>query len=304
MLAGEPAALLDTVTVPLDVPAVVGLKLTPKVNVWDAARVTGVPAEVSAKPVPLTAICEICTAEFPVLVTTTLCDEDVPVSTLPKLKLFVLKERPKVAVTPLPVRAMVLGELGSLLTIEILPVAAPAELGENCALKAPLVPGLSEIGIVRAPVLKPEPVAVTCVIVRTEAPLLLIWMVCELVEPVATLPKLTVAGVVVRTGAETGGLEDELATTPAQPENPMLVRPRAKKSATKLCKYQIRGLGVRTSVDIIPSNTPCNKPTKSTQTLATGQWGHLGAASGQSKNLYHRSCPGRRQNLMTNDYTT
>jgi len=56
--------------------------------------VTGVLPPVTEYPVPLTAICEIPTLEFPVLVTVTFCEEeDVPVVTLPKLRLVGLTFR-------------------------------------------------------------------------------------------------------------------------------------------------------------------------------------------------------------------
>jgi hypothetical protein len=74
-------------------------------------------------------IWEICTFVLPVLVTVTLCVELVPVSTLPKLTVFVLSERICVAVTPVPVNASTLGEVATLLTIVMLPLAAPAAKG-------------------------------------------------------------------------------------------------------------------------------------------------------------------------------
>ena len=47
IVAGEPAALLVTVTVPFRVPAVAGSKITLKVRAWPAFKVTGAPAPFS-----------------------------------------------------------------------------------------------------------------------------------------------------------------------------------------------------------------------------------------------------------------
>jgi hypothetical protein len=89
---GEPVALLVIVTLPLTLPATVGLKMTLKVRFCEGVSVTGALAPLSVYPAPLTAISEICTFELPVLVIVTVCVEAVPVFTLPKLTLFVLSK--------------------------------------------------------------------------------------------------------------------------------------------------------------------------------------------------------------------
>jgi len=98
----------------------------------------------------------------------------VPLSTLPKPTLFELKERVCVAATPDPLNANAAGEPGALLTIVILPVADPVEAGWNCALKVLEWPGLRESGTVYTVALKPGPLALTCVMVSTPFPGLLI----------------------------------------------------------------------------------------------------------------------------------
>ena len=42
---------------------------------------------------------------------------------------------------PTPASAIVIGEFGALLEIEILPLALPTDVGENCAVKLMLCPG-------------------------------------------------------------------------------------------------------------------------------------------------------------------
>ena len=55
--------------------------------------------------------------------------EDVPVVTFPKLKLVGLMPRVRIAAIPVPLRATEVGEVGTLLTIEMLPDAVPTAVG-------------------------------------------------------------------------------------------------------------------------------------------------------------------------------
>jgi hypothetical protein len=72
------------------------------------------------------------TFELPVFVMITLCEaEEVFVVTLPKLRLVGLIPSVKVAAIPVPVRLTGVGEVGALLTMEMLPEAAPTAVGRN-----------------------------------------------------------------------------------------------------------------------------------------------------------------------------
>jgi hypothetical protein len=93
IVAGEPVALLVIVTLPLTLPALVGVKMTLMVSFCEGVKVTGTLAPLSEYPAPFAAIWETCTLELPVLVTVTVCVELVPVFTFPKLTVFVLSER-------------------------------------------------------------------------------------------------------------------------------------------------------------------------------------------------------------------
>ena len=67
---------------------------------------------------------------MPVFVMVTVCEaEEVPVVTLPKLRLVGLILRVRVAAIPVPLRPTEVGELGALLTIEMFPDAAPTVVG-------------------------------------------------------------------------------------------------------------------------------------------------------------------------------
>ena len=68
--------------------------------------------------------------ELPVFVIVTpWVAEDVPVVTLPKLRLVGLMVKVRVAAIPAPLRLTEVGEVGALLTIEMPPVAGPTDAG-------------------------------------------------------------------------------------------------------------------------------------------------------------------------------
>ena len=71
---------------------------------------------------------------------------------------------------PDPVRATVTGELGPLFAIETLPLALPAEVGENLAVNEALCPAPSVKGVAMPVTLKPLPEAVACDMVRLAVP--------------------------------------------------------------------------------------------------------------------------------------
>jgi len=68
---------------------------------------------------------------LPVFVIVSVCVDEVPVFTFPKLKLFALKLRVSVAATPAPVKATVAGDPGALLVMVRLPLVLPVDVGEN-----------------------------------------------------------------------------------------------------------------------------------------------------------------------------
>ena len=69
------------------------LNCTVSVTLCDGESVTGAPTPVAEKPAPDTPICEMVTFEFPVFAMLTLCEAELPVLTLPKLKLAGLTDR-------------------------------------------------------------------------------------------------------------------------------------------------------------------------------------------------------------------
>jgi hypothetical protein len=99
---------------------------------------------------------------------------------------------------PIPLNAIVSGEPGALLVIEMLPLGLPAEVGVNVAVNDVFAPALIVTGTVKPLMLKPVPVALAAVIVTLAVPEFVSVIVCGLLLPTATLPKLTLEGFAVR----------------------------------------------------------------------------------------------------------
>jgi hypothetical protein len=165
-----------------------GIKVVPEVT------------PLALKPAPETVTLEMLTFEFPVLVRLALSKLLLPKFTLPKLRLVGFGVSRKVAVTPVPLIAIVSGELGALLTSETVPVTLPAALGVKATLNVALFPAAMVSGTVMPVRLKPLPDTIACEIVTLALPALDSLMVCELLVPVTTLPKLTLDGVAASCG--------------------------------------------------------------------------------------------------------
>jgi hypothetical protein len=89
---------------------------------------------------------------------------------------------------PVPDKAIAAGEPGALLTTEILPLAAPADVGAKVAVNEALLPALMLIGIVAPLMLNPVPEAVAWVTVRVALPEFVKVIVCGMLLPTATFP--------------------------------------------------------------------------------------------------------------------
>jgi len=113
---------------------------------------------------------------------------------LPKPKLVGLAESKNVGTKPVPLRAMVSGELVALLTTETLPVTLPAAAGAYTTLKLAPWPAARVNGSVKPLALKPAPDVLTCEIVTLELPMLLRITFCELLLPTLTVLKLKLVG--------------------------------------------------------------------------------------------------------------
>jgi hypothetical protein len=109
------------------------------------------------KPEPETVTLEMLTLEFPVFVKVTLEEPLPPTFTLPKLRLVGFTPSRKVAAAPVPLRAIVRGEPGALLTKETEPVTLAAVVGAKAVLNVVLPPATIVAGTVRPLMVKPAP---------------------------------------------------------------------------------------------------------------------------------------------------
>ena len=199
-VAGEFVALLAMVTLPLTAPALFGANSTVTVADWFGVNTSPELKPLALKPVPDEPTLEMVTLAFPLLVTVALNVLLLPTFTLPKAKLEVLRPSSFVAATPVPLSPIVVGELGALLVMVIEPFTAPAEVGANTALNVVALPAAIDNGALIPLILKPVPATVTEEIVNDAVPVFERLIVCELLVPVVTLPKLALPGVAVICG--------------------------------------------------------------------------------------------------------
>lgn len=140
IVAGETVALLVIVTVPLEAVVPVGANVKDSVTFCPGVSVTGGVTPLDPKPVPVTATFEIVKLELPELVSVTVWVPVEPSLTLPKLTLFELTPRTNVAVTPVPVRGIAVGEVATLLASETLPLTAVVPVGAKFTLNVDEAP--------------------------------------------------------------------------------------------------------------------------------------------------------------------
>jgi len=122
----------------------------------------------------------------------------VPTGTFPKL--IVAGELSSPGCVPVPVTAIVIGEFGALLDTEILPLALPADVGENCAVKFTLCPGWITCPAANPPIVKPVPLTLAWAIVTFAEPVFDKVTVAEPLLFTPTFPKLTAAGELANPG--------------------------------------------------------------------------------------------------------
>ena len=135
------------VMLPLATPADAGVNVTLSVALCPAVNVTGAVMPVRVNPAPLIPTCEIVTLDPPVFVTVSERDCLLPTITLPKLRLVGLGLRTP-GVTPAPDNGIVKVGLEAFDVIVMLPLALPAVVGVNVALKVALCPAVSVKGAV------------------------------------------------------------------------------------------------------------------------------------------------------------
>ena len=80
----------------------------------------------------------------------------------------------------------------------MLPVAPPADVGANCALKERLCPAVKVVGSESPVIPKPAPATVARLIVRLELPLFVSFTLCVPLCPTTTFPNVNADGAIVK----------------------------------------------------------------------------------------------------------
>ena len=119
---------------------------------------------------------------------------------LPKFSEVALELSKRVCATPVPETMTLSDGVAALLVKSKVPAIVAAELGSKLIVKAELPPGVMVSGKAIPVSVKPEPLSDACEIVRLAVPGFFTVMVCVLVTPTLTLPKLTLVGTTVICG--------------------------------------------------------------------------------------------------------
>ena len=146
------------------------------------------------KPAPEALAAEMVKVALPVLVSVIVWPELLPMLTFPKFTLAGLIVNCGCAAVPVPLSAMVRGDPGALLVIEMLPLALPATVGANLAVKDVFWPALTVTGTVRPVMLKPAPEALAAEIVTLADPEFVKVTGTDPLLPTSRLPKLMLDG--------------------------------------------------------------------------------------------------------------
>jgi hypothetical protein len=112
-----------------------------------AAMVVAVERPVMLNPAPVTVTCENVRVVLPLFVKVMVWELLLPIATFPKLTL--VGEAAISAWRPVPLKAMVAGDPGALLVMEMLPDALPADVGAKVTVKVLFCPALMVNGAAR-----------------------------------------------------------------------------------------------------------------------------------------------------------
>jgi len=189
------AVLLVTVMpAPVTAPGAVGTNDTVRVADCPGMRTVPLGMPLALNPVPVTFTLEIVMLPFPLLVMDVVSEELLPSFTFPKLRVEGLAPSDKVAVAPMPDRLITSGEGVPFVVSVMLPVTVAADDGVKTALKVALPPAAIVVDVERPVSVKPVPDTVTCENVRVAFPVFSSVIVCELLVPTVTVPKVTLVG--------------------------------------------------------------------------------------------------------------
>jgi hypothetical protein len=180
---------------PEKLPLALGENLAVKDVLPPAAIVAGIASPERLNPVPDALACEMTVLAFPGLLRVIVAVPVLPVFTLLKFTLVgLMVSKGCGGAVPIPLSAMLSGEFGALLVIEMLPLAFPAEVGANLAVNDVAWPALSVTGVVNPLKLKPAPEELADEITTLAVPVFVNVTEIDSLAPVIRLPKLMPAG--------------------------------------------------------------------------------------------------------------
>jgi len=165
------APLEVMLTLPLAAPPAVGANSTVNDVLCPAFNVTGTVKPPRLNPLPLAVAAEMVRVDPPEFVSVPERDFEVPVCTLPKLKLEGFGDSWPCA-TPVPDKATVRLGFDALEVMLTLPLAAPLAVGANSTVKDVLCPAFSVTGGVNPLRLNPLPLAEAAEMVTALPPVL------------------------------------------------------------------------------------------------------------------------------------
>src|SRR5271170_4787846 len=138
------------------------------------------------------------TLAVPLFVKVISCCPLLPVTTFPNATLPGFASNVEPVLTPVPTMLTICGEPGALSVKVMLPVAPPADVGANCALKERLCPAVNVVGSESPLIPKPDPATVARLIVRLELPLFVSFTLCVPLCPTTTFPNVNADGAIVK----------------------------------------------------------------------------------------------------------
>lgn len=199
-LDGEFEASLTIEIIPEELPLVVGEKETPNVTDCPAPKTKGNGGSSSgsgtptAYPVPVTLMAVIVMGVAFVLKSEIDWLDWLPITMSPKLMDAGLTARFTAGPIPVPARVIVVGEFEALLVKLTLPFTTPPAVGMNTTLKLVDCPGFKFTGNVSPVTVNSAPVMARLVIVTALFPVFVTVIICELAEPMMTVPKSIAVG--------------------------------------------------------------------------------------------------------------
>ena len=199
MVAGDPGALLAIEMLPEALPLAVGANFAVNDVLPPAMIVVGMVNPEMLNPAPDAVAADTTVFAFPGLLRVMVAVPLLPTFTLLKFTLVGLMVNCGWGgAVPVPLSVIVSGELGALLTIEMLPLAAPTIVGANFAVNDVPCPAMSVTGAAKPLMVKPVPETLADETTMLAVPMFVNVTAADTLAPVTRLPKLMLAGLALR----------------------------------------------------------------------------------------------------------